>query len=173
MARRIPKYRLHKGSGQALVQIDGRRIYLGNYDSPESHEAYERVIGEWLAAAHAPDKPTGPAVGASLSVSELILLFLKWAQEYYVKDGEPTQEFDSLKDALKPVRAMYGKTPARTFGPRTLKAVRERMIDSGLSRGVINNRVNQIKRCFKWAVGEEHIPSSVPIAFGTEFAPGG
>ena len=56
---------------------------------------------------------------------------------------------------------MYGKTPARTFGQRPLKAVRVRMIDSGLSRGVINNRVNQIKRCLNWAVGEEHIPSPV------------
>jgi len=173
MARRIPKYRRHKGSGQALVQIDGRRIYLGKFDGPESREAYDRVISEWLAAAHCPDKSDGAKIGVSLSISEPILLFLKWAQQYYVKDGEPTQEFDSLKDALKPVRAMCGKTPARSFGPRTLKAVRERMIDSGLSRGVINNRVNQIKRCFKWAVGEEHIPSSVPIAFGTEFAPGG
>ena len=39
MARQIPKYRHHKGSGQALVQIDGRRIYLGKFDSPESREA--------------------------------------------------------------------------------------------------------------------------------------
>ena len=55
MARRIPKYRLHNGSGQALVQIDGRRIYLGKYDSPERHEAYDRAVADWLAAAHAPD----------------------------------------------------------------------------------------------------------------------
>ncbi len=26
---RTPKLRLHKGSGQALVEVEGRRIYLG------------------------------------------------------------------------------------------------------------------------------------------------
>lgn len=30
-----------------------------------------------------------------------------------------------------------------------------------LSRGVINNRINRIKRIFKWAVSEELIPPSV------------
>jgi integrase len=35
------------------------------------------------------------------------------------------------------------------------------MVDSGLSRGVVNHRVNKIKRLFKWAVSEELLPSSV------------
>ena len=35
------------------------------------------------------------------------------------------------------------------------------MIESGLSRGVINNRIGRIKRMFKWAVAEELVPSSV------------
>ena len=104
MARRIPKYRHHKGSGQALVQIDGRRIYLGTYGSPESHEAYERAIGEWLAAAHSPDKSEVAKVGVSLSISELILLYLRFAEGYYVQDSEPTKELGSMKEALKPLR---------------------------------------------------------------------
>lgn len=161
MARQIPKYRHHKGSGQALVQIDGRRIYLGKFDSPESREAYDRVISEWLAAAHSPDKSDGAKFGVSLSISELLLLYLRFAAGYYVKDCEPTKELGSMKEALKPLRQLYGKTPARSFGPRSLKVVRQRMVDSGLSRGVVNNRVNRIKRFFKWGVSEEHIPSSV------------
>ena len=32
MTVRVPKYRLHKGSGQPLVEIDGRRIYLGKHN---------------------------------------------------------------------------------------------------------------------------------------------
>jgi hypothetical protein len=42
----IPKYRLHRGSGQAFVQIKGKRHYLGVYDSPKSKEAYFRFIAE-------------------------------------------------------------------------------------------------------------------------------
>ena len=42
MSVHLPKYRHHKGSGQALVVIKDRRIYLGKYDSPESKETYHR-----------------------------------------------------------------------------------------------------------------------------------
>ncbi len=40
MSVRPPKYRLHKGSGQALVQINGKRIYLGKFGTEESKEEY-------------------------------------------------------------------------------------------------------------------------------------
>ena len=36
----VPKYRHHKGSGQAFVQVKGHRHYLGKWDSPKSKEAY-------------------------------------------------------------------------------------------------------------------------------------
>jgi integrase len=49
------------------------------------------------------------------------------------------------------VRRLYGCTPARDFGPDALELVRESMIESGLSRGVINARVSRIKRMFRWA----------------------
>jgi hypothetical protein len=44
----IPKYRLHKQSGQVIVTLSGRD--LGVYGSPESREKYNRLTGEWLAA---------------------------------------------------------------------------------------------------------------------------
>jgi hypothetical protein len=47
---RIPSYRLHKGSSQAVVVLNGRSVYLGVWDSPESHAKYERTVAEWLAA---------------------------------------------------------------------------------------------------------------------------
>jgi hypothetical protein len=43
MSFRTPKYRLHRGSGQALVQINGDRIYLGKYDTKESKEEYRKL----------------------------------------------------------------------------------------------------------------------------------
>ena len=50
MSFRTPKYRLHKGSGQALVQINGERIYLGKYGSEESKEKYKRLVAEYLSS---------------------------------------------------------------------------------------------------------------------------
>ncbi len=39
-----PKYWLHKQSGQAAVTINGRRVYLGKYGSPKSHQRYEEAL---------------------------------------------------------------------------------------------------------------------------------
>ena len=166
--RQIPKYRLHKGTGQALVQIAGKRIYLGKYGTPESHEKYERTLAEWLTASR---KPAGSnhqdTPGFGPSVNELLLRYWQFAKNYYVKDGRPTKELTSMREALRPVRQLYGNTDAREFGPLALKAVRQHMIDSELSRGVINNRVNRIKRFFKWAASEELVPISVYEALRT------
>lgn len=51
--------------------------------------------------------------------------------------------------------------PAASFGPLALKAVRKKMIDGGLSRKLINQRVGRIRRLFKWGVSEELVPASV------------
>ena len=53
MSVRVPKYRFHKASGQALVEIQGRHFYLGKFDSPESHEQYRRLITQYLSQQEA------------------------------------------------------------------------------------------------------------------------
>lgn len=45
-SRRIPKYRHFKPKNLGVVRVDGRDIYLGKYDSPESWEKYHRLIAE-------------------------------------------------------------------------------------------------------------------------------
>ncbi|MCH8969958.1 MAG: hypothetical protein IIA66_12685, partial [Planctomycetes bacterium] len=45
--RRIPKYRRQKRkkcADQAFVELDERRYYFGEYGTPESIKAYDRVI---------------------------------------------------------------------------------------------------------------------------------
>lgn len=46
---RVPAYRLHKATSQAVVTLDGVDFYLGRFDSPPSHAEYNRLVGEWLA----------------------------------------------------------------------------------------------------------------------------
>lgn len=45
---KTPFYRLHKGSGQAVVTLYGKDIYLGIHGTEESRVEYRRVIAEWL-----------------------------------------------------------------------------------------------------------------------------
>ncbi len=96
MARsQIPAYRLHKPSGQAVVTIrdasGGRRdVYLGTYGSSESRAEYARLIA--LIATSAPSAAPVPA-NVDLSVSQVLMAFMKWALGYYrTADGHETSE---------------------------------------------------------------------------------
>ena len=54
---RTPSYRCHKPSGQAVVTLAGKDHYLGRHGSPESRQAYERLVAEWLANRRRPHDP--------------------------------------------------------------------------------------------------------------------
>jgi hypothetical protein len=56
---------------------------------------------------------------------------------------------------------MYGNLPVDQFGPKLLKSVQQGMVDDGLSRSTINDRINRIRRVFKWGVSEQIVPVSV------------
>ena len=45
---RIPKYRLHRPSGQAVARFNGIDYYLGKHGSQESRDEYDRLLGEWM-----------------------------------------------------------------------------------------------------------------------------
>jgi len=44
--RAVPSFGIHKPSGQARVLVNGRHLYLGKFNSPESREKYQRVLAE-------------------------------------------------------------------------------------------------------------------------------
>ena len=69
-APRVPSYRRHKPSGQAVVTLNGRDIYLSKWGTKASKAEYERLIGEWLAGGR-----TLPSAVSSLTVAELALAY--------------------------------------------------------------------------------------------------
>ena len=158
--RKLPAYRLHRGSGQAIVQIRGKRHYLGPHDSPKSREKYHRIIAELVADPGA----TLQAVRQSTvrSINEVLLAYWQWAQEYYRNpDGTPGKELEKMWAVVERVMEMYGSTDAGQFGPIALTAVRAKMVADGQSRTYINAQVIRIRRVFKWAVAAELVPPSV------------
>ena len=165
MNNRTPSYCHHKGSGQAVVRIDGKDRYLGKFGSEESRREYDRLIAEWLAAGRR--LPAGTA-GDGLTINELLLSYWRWAEKTYRDgDGAPTRELDNLKDALRPLRKLYGDADAARFGPMALRTVREDMIAAGLCRRTINTRIGRLKRVFRWAVSYELLPAPVYEALRT------
>lgn len=163
LTKKLPSYRLHKVSGHAVVTIAGRDHYLGPHGSPESIDAYKRLISEWTAAGPSAVAATAAATksGADFRICELLAAYYEHADRYYVKDGQPTGEAKNIKDATRPLQALYGMTPVAEFGPMALKAVRQKMIEAKLSRRVINFRVNRIRRVFKWGVENQLVAPQI------------
>ena len=48
-SRRTPSFRHHKATGQGFVELNGRRIYLGRFDRPETRQRYHQLVAEWIA----------------------------------------------------------------------------------------------------------------------------
>ena len=153
---RVPSYRLHKASGQAITTIAGRDIYLGAFNSERSRAEYERLIGEFLVSGRtAPRRRAERA--ESLTVAELVVAYTKHIERTY-----PSKTVEgTIKPAIRRFRKRYGHTLVEDFGPLALKALRQSFIDEELSRTYINRLVKWCKSCIRWGVSEELVPASV------------
>lgn len=157
---RLPRYRRHKPSGQAVVTLAGRDHYLGAYGSKASKQQYDRRIAEWQAAG-APRKPQ-PEPNA-LTVHQLIAA---WWKHLLVRYTGPSADKvrHHYRCTLRPLAKLYGPTRAAEFGPKALKTVRSAMLEAGLCRTEINRRVAILRRLFRWGVAEELLPANLAHA---------
>jgi integrase len=173
-----PKYCLYPRTGRAYVTLAGKQITLpGLHNSDESLAEYSRLIAEWLNAGR-----TLSVANVGATVSMIALAFWKHAQAYYVHpDGTPTGEVGNYRATIKPLRRLYGGTPAAAFGPKCLKALRravllpqetidaagQKIISPGWSRTYANRQTERVKMIFRWAAAEEMFPASVYHALAT------
>ncbi len=172
---RVPQYCHQKSRGTAFVRLDGQRHYLpGPFGSPQSKAEYARLVGSWMSngrtlgtslpspalvmtatAALQPSSPIGPS--ASLTVARFVLLYLKYAQVRYAKNGH----FCAVKAAFIPMVKLFRDTAIMDFGPKRFKEVREVFIARKMVRREINRRMHWIRNGVRWAVAEELIPGEV------------
>ena len=154
----IPSYRLHKPSGQAIVSLNGKIFYLGKYKSQASREEYNRIIADYLANnRNLPPTRTNQAI----SIQELVVLYLEYAEGYYVKNGKQTKSFYQCKQALGPLIQHYAQHSVSEFGPLSLVFVRDKWVEAGISRETINEWVRTIKQAFRWGVAREIVTPDV------------
>lgn len=153
-SNRKPSYLLHRPTGQARCRIGGRGIYLGEFNSPHSRQRYEQIVNDWVAGQD-PRR-------TMFDVEDLAIAFCKFADGYYRRpDGTPSGEAENMRDALKPLVSLFGRTLLRDFGPMRLKAVRSEMIRLGWCRTNINRQVGRLKRVFAWGTENELVPPAV------------
>ncbi len=161
--RRVPSLRFHKASGQNYVILSGKAIYCGKPDDADTEARYHQAVAEWMAAGK--QLPANPE---TITVKEVLARFWVYAQSYYRTETDGlVKELDLFRMAFRPLKQLYGQTPATEFGPRALKTVREKMVESGWCRPYVNKQINRIRLAFKWAVSDELIPGSVLHAYGS------
>ena len=83
----IPSYRFHGASGQAFVTIAGEDRYLGPHGTPESRNAYDRLIAEWLAGGRVSVARAEPET--PVTVLELIDAYLQHVEKHYPNRDRP------------------------------------------------------------------------------------
>ncbi len=165
----VPTYTQHKQSSRGrLIWTDTagvrhEKLLPGEHGSEESLAAKARLELELVTS------PTCNLVDSNdITVAELLAAYLAHAARYYVDaEGKPTKELGNMKAAIKPMRELYAETLAVEFGPRALAAVRQRMVELGWCRSLVNHQIDRIRRAMKWAASEELIPVTTYEALRT------
>lgn len=160
-SERLPKYRKHKASGQAIVTLGGHDHYLGPYGTAARKREYDRLTAEWLANGR-----VGPAENDT-TIVELLAAFRRHALKHYRKDGRPTSQLHVIDYAIRPLKRLYGSELVRTFGPLKLQALQALLVREGLARTTINKNLGVIKQIFRWGVSQELCPQGLAHALAT------
>ena len=158
-----PKLCRHQGQHQGYVTLDGREYYLGDWPArcgkkppPEVRARFDELIAKWFANGRQLPDERPP-----LSVNEVLLAYIKWAEVHYVPKRAKDDQNRFIRYAAAVVRELFGRTPAAEFGPKKLRLVREAMVQRDWCRNLVNAQVDRVRRMFKWAVGEELVPGDV------------
>lgn len=153
MARKLPKYRLHKASGRAVLQwkplekiLGKAEIYLdGLYDSTECVEHFARIrklLDE--------NKPMSAAERRAIKthgycVADLVAEYKK------LKGRNKTNTYT----AINYLNEWFGSWTLSEFGTVQLIAYRKKLISPSRAVGYINQLVGRVVRVFKWGVQHE------------------
>lgn len=164
LTRQLPSYRQHRPSGQAVVTLNGRTVYLGPYNTPGSRQRYDDLIRQYLAQGR---RLRGPGGSPPLTIAQLGRLYVEHAATYYVKHGRHTSEYDQVRRVVALLVRFHGHDDANDFGPRDLDRIKLSLAETGRARTSINRDLGRIQRCFKWAGSREYVDPTIYAALRT------
>lgn len=154
---RLPSVRLH-ARGYFFIRISGKDHYLGK-DRAAANAQAKLLLSDYLRDQHV--SQTTQSATDELTIEEIVVEYLSYSKAYYVGSERSGDSFDRCRLSLKPLIAMYGKEKPSRFGPLALKTIRDQFVADGLSRSTINDRINIIRSCFRWAVENEYCGAQV------------
>ena len=155
-----PKYGLHKATGQAVVYINRKPIYLGLHGSAASKKEYFKVIGQLADDPAPPIKRSKDGIPLATPIVEYI--------HDIARKGASEWKRTATDCATEVLLEKYGATDITDFGVAEFEQWRQSLIDNGsrqkyrakkqLSAKWINEQANIVKRLLRWAVGRDLFP---------------
>lgn len=157
--------RVRSGVAYATVVLTdaktGRRREhsLGRYDDPDSRVRYARLLAEWEGANRSlpyQHKPGG------LTVALLVHGYFR-----HRKDSLSRKQQSATKLAARLLLDHHRDELASAFGPNALRSMRAKLLEQGLSRASVLERIRLIVAMFRWGVSHELVPADVLVALRT------
>lgn len=145
--KRIPDYRPH-GENLSKVWWEGRWIYLGQYNSPESLQKYRELIATIKL------EPAAVSTG-ELLVNELLADYLEAPHEV----SHDQRRMD--RRICKLISEKAGSLPVSRFGPLRAAEIREDWVRRHLRTTTIRQYYHTLLRIFTWGVSQEKVGPEV------------
>lgn len=148
--------------GLGVVRLNGSDIYSTPHRWPDPR-VIPAAVQHWYDALMIEWRASGCVMREkNLTVSMLLNAFMEHAKgKYRQRDDDETDELSNFAYSFKPLNQMYGALTVKEFGPKKLKAVRQKLIDLKYTRRNINSHIRRIKQAFAWATEEELIPGTI------------
>jgi len=154
-ATRIPKLRLHKPSGRAVVTLSETDHYCGAFGTAEAQLKYAALLKEWLVGGRRPlqrvpiaDEPT---------VADVVGLYIEARRRCCT----PETIERAYKPAMKWLCDEAGAVKISRLHKVHLIRVQEHMAAGGASRGYCNKVSSAVRRFAKWAAKNDYIPIGI------------
>ena len=122
---------------------------------PESQIEYERLVRVILADRVKEELKSRVQASTDLTIAELFSSYVVHARQYYIKNGVLTSEFGNISRAVTLLTDHHGYELVTGFGPSKLKALRQRVVETGVVRTSAYKFAERIRRAFAWGVEEE------------------
>ena len=152
----VPKYRHHKGSGQAFVQVNGHRHYLGKWNAQAARNAMLPSLPSW------PSIPSACRSSANVSsqcgrVDRSLPGFR--ARATTPRGASRQAPLKVFGGSLRPLRQLYGHDPGQRLRPGGTEGGQSRLCWNQGQRPAPRSTsgIDIIRSVFKWGVAEEII----------------
>ena len=146
----VPKVpEIKKDRDYAYVRIKGRKFSLGKWGTPESEQAYWRIV-HTIAS-----NPTAALIkpGEQVFLDQLCLAFLQ------ARGNQ--NDHGNYKTAVEVLLSVYSGEPVKSFDFAALEVVRNQFVQQGYCRTHVNKLTSMVRSIFYWGVPRKLVPASV------------